>query len=435
MLKWLFGKSQKKLSKADLKNIDPDALDIVSRLKRAGHETYLVGGCVRDLLLGKKPKDFDISTSATPNQVRHTIARSFVIGRRFRIVVAKRNGRSQTVGDDLFPHLSRRPLEKEFQITTFRREPELAGDKINENVFGTPKQDAERRDFTSNALFLDPTTLEIKDFVGGLDDLGRGVLRVIGNPSVRFNEDSIRILRALRFEARSELKIERKTWDALKAAAPSLKTSKMERIREELLKILREGHSKSVFARLDQAGLLATVLPGFEQAFQKNRKLHDRIFECLDAHPWRHPVQSPLFFLLFTPALMTDRNRFFKNFEGCMVQMKVSKAEKEGLFRIMQFLNRLERTPIAHAERLISARNTRLYDTAAQAFYVAHILAQAKIGPYEALWAQWEPHWKQFLEAARRDASNPSHQGGARSQGGHHGGHHHKRADKARQTQ
>jgi poly(A) polymerase len=435
MLKWLFGKSQKKLSKADVKNIDPDALDIVSRLKRAGHETYLVGGCVRDLLLGKKPKDFDISTSATPNQVRQSIARAFIIGRRFRIVVAKRNGRPVNLGDALFPHLSRRPIEKEFQITTFRREPEMAGDKINENVFGSPKQDAERRDFTSNALFLDPTTLQIKDFVGGLDDLGRGVLRVIGNPSVRFQEDSIRILRALRFEARSELKIEKKTWDALKASAPSLKVAKMERVREELLKILREGHSKAVFARLEQAGLLPSVLPGFEQAFQKNRKLHDRIFECLDANPWRHPVQSPLFFLLFTPALMTDRNRFFKNFEDCMIQMKVSKAEKEGLFRIMQFLNRVERTPIAHADRLISARNTRLYDTAAQAFYVAHILSQAKIGPYESLWAQWEPHWKQFLEAAKRDASAAPNQGPR-----HHSGHqntqqHHRRADKPRTSQ
>ncbi len=167
------------------RRLDRGGTEIVRRLQEAGFEAYFVGGCVRDLLLGRQPKDFDIATSARPNQVRRLFRRSRIIGRRFRLAHVY-SGREV------------------FEVATFRRvPPELEEGEVQmireDNTFGTAAEDARRRDFTVNALFLDPVEGEIVDWVGGFEDLAARRLRSIGDPRLRFREDPVRILRLLKF--------------------------------------------------------------------------------------------------------------------------------------------------------------------------------------------------------------------------------------------
>ena len=168
------------------KNIDPDALKVLYRLKNHGFTAYLVGGGVRDLLLGRRPKDFDIGTSAHPQQVKKLFRNCFVIGRRFRLCHV-RFGR------------------KVVEVSTFRRQAQAEeGDTLirRDNTFGSPEQDAFRRDFTVNALFYDIATFSVIDWVGGLPDLEARVIRTIGDPALRFREDPVRMLRAVALAAR-----------------------------------------------------------------------------------------------------------------------------------------------------------------------------------------------------------------------------------------
>jgi poly(A) polymerase len=189
-----------------LDRIDPDAANVVRRLKDSGHAAYLVGGCVRDLLLGLKPKDFDVVTSATPQEIKRRFHNSRIIGRRFRLA-----------------HVFFGP--KIIETSTFRANPREMEDDDNDgaapesgdllirrdNVFGTPEQDARRRDFTINGLFYDIETKQVIDHVQGLPDLETRLVRTIGDPDIRFREDPIRILRAVKFAARCNLTIEPET--------------------------------------------------------------------------------------------------------------------------------------------------------------------------------------------------------------------------------
>src|SRR6478736_2532735 len=177
----------------DPAGIDPDAAKVVQRLRRYDHAAYLVGGCVRDLMLGRKPKDFDVVTSATPNDIRRLFKNCRIIGRRFRLA-----------------HIFFGP--KIIETSTFRANPRETetGDLLirRDNVFGTPEQDARRRDFTINGLFYDIETKQVIDHVNGTADLEARVVRTIGDPDIRFREDPVRILRAVKFAARCDLTIE-----------------------------------------------------------------------------------------------------------------------------------------------------------------------------------------------------------------------------------
>src|SRR6184192_1197996 len=185
--------------------LDPDAVKVVRRLRRAGFLAYLVGGCVRDLLLGMRPKDFDVATSAHPNQVKETFRNSRLIGRRFRLAhVFFRGG-------------------KIIEVSTFRKSPldeltDLPQDLLirHDNVFGTEEEDARRRDFTINALFYEVDGGRVVDHVGGKADLAQRLVHTIGNPDVRMREDPVRILRAIRFAAKCGLRIEPETLVAMK---------------------------------------------------------------------------------------------------------------------------------------------------------------------------------------------------------------------------
>src|SRR5438552_2941347 len=235
------------------KAIDPDALKVLYRLKSGGYVAYLVGGGVRDLLLGRKPKDFDIGTSAHPQQVKRLFRNCFVIGRRFRLCHI-RFGR------------------KVVEVSTFRRqaEPEQGDTLIRrDNTFGTPEEDAFRRDFTVNALFYDIATFSVIDYVDGLLDLENRVIRTIGDPAVRFREDPVRMLRAAALAARRGITIDRDTAEAIRFLRGEIVKSSPARILDELYKVLRHGASRKTFEMLHDLGLLAYLLPEAAKAIDE----------------------------------------------------------------------------------------------------------------------------------------------------------------------
>jgi tRNA nucleotidyltransferase/poly(A) polymerase len=232
------------------KDIDPDALKVLYRLKNHGFVAYLVGGGVRDLLLGRRPKDFDIGTSAHPQQIKKLFRNCFVIGRRFRLCHVRFG-------------------KKVVEVSTFRKQAEAPeGESLirRDNTFGTPEEDAFRRDFTVNALFYDIATFSVIDYVDGLSDLDARVIRTIGDPEVRLREDPVRMLRAVALAARLGFSIDRDTTEAIRALRGEIVKSSPARMLDELYKILRQGASRKTFQLLHELGLLAYILPEADEA-------------------------------------------------------------------------------------------------------------------------------------------------------------------------
>jgi poly(A) polymerase len=238
-------------------SLDPDAVRVVERLQHAGFEAYLVGGCVRDLWLGRKPKDFDVVTSARPRQIRRLFRNCRIIGRRFKlahVVFGRPDGTEHIV-----------------ETATFRRAPEPAEEGqddlliTDDNTFGTAAEDAVRRDFTINALFFDPRSWQIIDFIGGLADLDVQRIETIGNPNIRLREDPVRILRAIKFASRLHFKIAHDTYEAMVRHSGDLAMSAVPRLLEETLRLLRSGHSYTAFQILARCGALSVVLPEIAQ--------------------------------------------------------------------------------------------------------------------------------------------------------------------------
>ena len=260
--------------------VDQDAAKVIRRLNRHGHTAYLVGGGVRDLMLGRKPKDFDLATSARPYEVRDLFRNCRVIGRRFRLAHVLFSG------------------GKIIEVATFRRDPSQHYEVIkpkfakkiplcagpdpvrlipsrqsiteaedadllitNDNVFGEPHEDSIRRDFTINGLFYDLERGEVIDFVGGVADLEEHLLRTIGDPNVRFREDPIRILRAIKFSARLDMGLDPDVYDAMVRQRSELRRAAAPRVLEEILRFLRGGAAhRSVFLAWD-VGVLSEILP------------------------------------------------------------------------------------------------------------------------------------------------------------------------------
>src|SRR5688500_11469384 len=235
------------------RDIDENALKVLYRLYRAGHVAYLVGGGVRDLLLGVRPKDFDIATDAHPQRIRKLFRNCVLVGRRFRLAHVR-------FGSNVV------------EVSTFRRtpepgemEPDAEGDPDllirRDNTFGTPEDDALRRDFTVNALFYDIGTYSIIDYVGGLRDLEDGVIRSIGDPRVRFQEDPVRMLRAVKFGARCSFDIHEDDLAAIAEHRDGLAKASIARLLEEIFKLLRGGASAASFKMLFETKLLHPILP------------------------------------------------------------------------------------------------------------------------------------------------------------------------------
>ena len=230
------------------------AAEIVSTLRKQGHQAYLAGGCVRDLLLGREPADYDVATDATPQQVMQIFPQTYAVGEQFGVVlVPESNGATGA--------LARQGTTVE--VATFRSDAGYSDGRHPDEVRFTndPREDVQRRDFTINGMLLDPATNEVLDFVGGRDDLKAGIIRAIGDPERRFTEDKLRMLRAVRFAARFDYKIDPATMAAIQKIAPKIHQVSCERVREELTKMLTEGQARRAFELLDSSGLLPEVLP------------------------------------------------------------------------------------------------------------------------------------------------------------------------------
>jgi len=219
------------------------ATNIVRRLHEAGFSAFWVGGCVRDFLLNREPGDYDITTSALPDQIEKLFERTIAVGRKFGVIVVLEAGR-------------------QFQVATFRAESDYRDGRRPEKVtFGDAIADASRRDFTVNGLFYDPLTNKLHDWVGGEADLRAGTIRTIGVPEERFAEDHLRLLRAVRFATQLDFQIEPRTFSAARTIAPKIKDISAERIREELVKLFRPPHAARGLELLRDSGLLKHILP------------------------------------------------------------------------------------------------------------------------------------------------------------------------------
>ena len=252
------------------RDIDADALKVLYRLQQANHTAYLVGGGVRDLLLGRRPKDFDIGTSAHPYEVKKLFRNCWIIGRRFRLAHVKFGLKTIEVATfrknvpDPLPGAS----SDDDQATVVASSPaQDSRDGIirRDNTFGTPEEDAFRRDFTVNALFYDIATFSIIDYCDGLRDLEKRVIRSIGDPMVRFVEDPVRMLRAAVFAARLGFTIDALVIDAIRELRPLIAKASPARLLEEYYKILRSGHAEASFRSLSELGLLELITPELKQ--------------------------------------------------------------------------------------------------------------------------------------------------------------------------
>jgi poly(A) polymerase len=281
------------------KDISPSALRVLYRLHEAGYGAFLVGGAVRDLLLGEHPKDFDIATDATPEQVKHLFRNCRLIGRRFRLAHV-------VYGREII------------EVATFRansddgsgdREQGEDGRVLRDNVYGSIEDDAVRRDFTANALYYAIADFSVRDYVGGFEDVNNRVMKLIGDPETRYREDPVRMLRAVRLAAKLRFSIDPASADPIPKLAPLLQEASAARLFEECLKLFLSGHAEASFRGLETHGLLPALLPETAVALASNRSgaLRRMLLEGLRATDARIAADEPvspafLFALLLWPA-------------------------------------------------------------------------------------------------------------------------------------
>ncbi len=216
---------------------------VAARLRESGHVAYFAGGCVRDIVRGETPKDFDIATDANPEAVQKLFPHTYAVGAHFGVILVVENG-------------------FQFEVATFRSDDAYVDGRRPSAVhFSSPEEDAKRRDFTINGMFYDPVAEKVIDFVGGRADIGAKLVRAIGDSAQRFTEDRLRMLRAVRFAAVLDYKIDNRTWDALVANAPSINEISAERIRDELVRIFVSANRTRGWDLLDSSGLMRAILP------------------------------------------------------------------------------------------------------------------------------------------------------------------------------
>src|SRR5271169_6039818 len=248
------------------------ATNIVRELRSRGFQAYLAGGCVRDTLLGVVPADYDVATDATPPEVMCIFPETYAVGAQFGVVLVPLRPPGETptqakeawVGHPIPPADIPSEHPNYVEVATFRNDGTYTDGRHPDRVsYSTdPREDVQRRDFTINGLLMDPLDGDrVLDFVGGRDDLKAGVVRAIGNPELRFSEDKLRMLRAVRFAARFHYTIDPATFAAIQRLAPRIEQVSAERVRDELTKMLTEGSARTAFELLDSTGLLKEVLP------------------------------------------------------------------------------------------------------------------------------------------------------------------------------
>jgi poly(A) polymerase len=328
----IFSRDQHCISRSD---IDPDALKILYRLHQHGFKAFLVGGGVRDLLLQKKPKDFDISTDATPKQIKNLFRNCRIIGRRFKLA-------------HIFFHGN-----KIIEVSTFRAsgngddalETPAAGSSlsVSDNVFGDEETDALRRDITINGLFYDIASFSVIDYVGGMHDLENGVVRIIGDPDTRFKEDPVRMLRVIRHAVRAGFRIDKTTWEALVRLRDLICDVPPMRIYEEIKKDLIGGRSLEILRALRRAELLELLLPALDAGpmeILSHRSALAHSLEHLDAQIVAGVIESPVTVML---AVMVyhggggdeGENSVNEIIHTFFRELAVPKKEKERIAQIM----------------------------------------------------------------------------------------------------
>ena len=331
--------------------IDPDVRKVVRRLARHGHEAYLVGGCVRDLLLSRKPKDFDVATSALPEECRALFRNSRIIGRRFRLVHVMFHGR------------------KVIEVATFRRNPKPNSDGElirNDNAFGRADEDALRRDFTINALFYDPEADLVLDWTGGMTDIRKRLVRTIGDPEVRFQEDPVRILRAVKFAGRLDIGIEPRTYEAIVYCRDQLQLSARPRVAEEILRLLRGGEARRSIYIAWETGVLDVLVPELAALLYETEEDDSpgaRVFRHLSYIDRCHRQDKPLddtvlWTLLLLEAMkeacegQRDRSRAVSEFLDHLIErLAITRRCADGMRRIVSSLPRVESGKVGRLSR------------------------------------------------------------------------------------
>ncbi|HEY1954225.1 MAG TPA: polynucleotide adenylyltransferase PcnB [Polyangiaceae bacterium] len=328
----------------DESSIDPDAAKVVRRLERHGFQAYLVGGCIRDLLLGGRPKDFDIATSARPEDVRSLFRNCRVIGRRFRLAHVLFGG------------------GKVIEVATFRKNPQALDEEEedllirSDNVFGEAHEDAIRRDFTINALFYDLDRRQVLDWCGGMEDIAKRTIRTIGEPSVRFREDPVRILRAIKFAGRLDLGIEHNVYDAMVSHREDLGRAARPRVFEEVLRLVRQGSAHRAMWITWESGVMAVLMPELA-AFLDDEESHPeavaRFWRQLDAVDRTTHARGPIDDVVLMSALFyeplqeamadsRDRMRAASDFLGPVAErVAIPRRVSDSMRRILALLPRL----------------------------------------------------------------------------------------------
>jgi poly(A) polymerase len=301
------------------RQVSPNALRTLYRLQDNGFIAYLVGGCVRDLLMGRTPKDFDIATNAVPGQIKRLFRNCRLIGRRFRL--AHLHFQDEILEVSTFRAAAPSDEAEADPTSSPDRPPRHLknedGMVLRDNVFGTPEEDALRRDFTINALAYNIADFSIIDYCTGLNDLKQRLIRPIGDPYVRFTEDPVRMIRAVRFAASHELVIEPATWETLCELSPTISRAAPARLYEEMLKLFLLGAARPVFDLLERSGLLRALFPGLDRwlcADSRHPTILRSNLDCLDRLVKSGvPPSAPLFLAsLFGPLLEEEalaRNR------------------------------------------------------------------------------------------------------------------------------
>ena len=349
-------------------NISSAAIKVLYRLKDEGYTAYIAGGGVRDLLLKRQPKDFDIATDATPEQIRKMFRNCRLIGRRFRL--AHILFRGEVIETATF----RAPVpvnEEAHGENTFRTGEE--GMVMRDNVFGTPEQDALRRDFTINALFYSIADFSIIDYAGGLEDLKKKTVRVIGDPDTRFTEDPVRMIRAARFAGTLGFEIEKEAYDSICRNKEKLALAAPSRMYEEVQKLFFCGHAKQVFQWLEQTDLLHPMFHDFSHWIDEDKARHDWVIQTLEQMDrWRkanlrvHPAL--LFALLFgeyheflaqqlidtgTAPHDAAREAVHKHLQGMCTNVRVPKQVIYQVSDIMSNQLRLQQTKGRRPQRFL----------------------------------------------------------------------------------
>jgi poly(A) polymerase len=319
--------------------IDSQALKLVKKLQSHNHTTYLVGGCVRDLLIGLPPKDFDISTSATPEQVNKIIRPSYIIGRRFQLVLVKRYG-------------------EQYEISTFRgqskQEEGEDGPIWDDNTFGTPEEDARRRDFTINSFFYDPVAHELIDYCNGLRDIEERVVRMIGDPVTRIQEDPLRMLRAIRFAHKSNFAIEESLRDAIYKMADQISLTVLPRRREELLKFMRLKTASSLLWECQDLNLLQYLSPTLNEILTHHdgdlfTSYLNQGLECVSDMSNPNELFSVLLFSMisakhpgFCESLHLSQKQIDHLCETLKNEWGMFRSEQDLFFQTLQFIKTLQ---------------------------------------------------------------------------------------------